>query len=589
MSCEVPSCNLPVFAACACTNCASNGPLLCYDHFQDNACKLVDNSATPGLTISEDRKEAMKKKFVENFDTGAQRNNSVMLTEDQWKKMMEEVEAAEGAVKKTIAQYGLARKFLLIKRSDGSTLLGRRKYDKQNNPVAPVIALSLPQAFDAIFHVHQSTIHGGIGIMLSSLRKQYWNVTQEQVAYFKKICEICASKAKLSCTNVVVKPVRSHRFGCRGQVDLVDLQSVKHNGFNWVLQYQDHFTKFSVLRALKTKRAAEVAHTLMSIFCLIGPPNILQSDNGKEFVNQILLEFKVIWPSIVIINGRPRHPQSQGSVERANQDVKTMLSSWCEENKTKDWTAGLHFVQLAKNCRAHSTLAKSSPYEAVYFRSCEFGIAVSELPASLRNALVSGEVINEEDISAEGQNAEEDEASDVTLLPDAQRQLIASERQVAVEEIDQRQQIQADRMVQRGKDAFPDPHVDDNVALAVDKVDRGPLDARSITCVVLRVTDKGFELGCKAGRFSMLFQKNSFLPLSEKLLRAENVPETVIESVRTAVQQLSTFGGQGFIRCSCIATKCKNNKCKCRSAKVACNSRCHPGRSCCNDCQTEES
>ena len=45
------------------------------------------------------------------------------------------------------------------------------------------------------------------------------------------------------------------------------------------MHYQDHFTKFSVLRPLKSKRAAEVAYNLLDIFLLLGAPHILQSDN----------------------------------------------------------------------------------------------------------------------------------------------------------------------------------------------------------------------------------------------------------------------------------------------------------------------
>lgn len=29
-----------------------------------------------------------------------------------------------------------------------------------------------------------------------------------------------------------------------------------------------------------------------------------------------------------LVNGRPRHPQSQGAVERANRDVCDMLATW---------------------------------------------------------------------------------------------------------------------------------------------------------------------------------------------------------------------------------------------------------------------
>ena len=48
-------------------------------------------------------------------------------------------------------------------------------------------------------------------------------------------------------------------------------------------------------------------------------------DNYKEFVAQVIIELKLIWPKMTIVYGKPQHPQSQGSAERASADVKDML------------------------------------------------------------------------------------------------------------------------------------------------------------------------------------------------------------------------------------------------------------------------
>ena len=74
--------------------------------------------------------------------------------------------------------------------------------------------------------------------------------------------------------------------------------------------------------------AAEVAYTLLDIFLTFGAPHILQSDNGREFTAGVIRELASLWPGLVLVHGRPCHPQSQGSIERANGDVKNMLSAW---------------------------------------------------------------------------------------------------------------------------------------------------------------------------------------------------------------------------------------------------------------------
>jgi len=41
-----------------------------------------------------------------------------------------------------------------------------------------------------------------------------------------------------------------------------------------------------------------------------------------------------MWNDIKIVDGKPRHSESQGSVKRANQDVGNMLATWMETNNT---------------------------------------------------------------------------------------------------------------------------------------------------------------------------------------------------------------------------------------------------------------
>ena len=72
---------------------------------------------------------------------------------------------------------------------------------------------------------------------------------------------------------------------------------------------------------MDTNCSAEVASNLFDIFVLIGCPTIFQSDNEKEFRAKVVEELKVLWPDLRIVHGRPRHPQPQGSVERANAEV----------------------------------------------------------------------------------------------------------------------------------------------------------------------------------------------------------------------------------------------------------------------------
>ena len=75
----------------------------------------------------------------------------------------------------------------------------------------------------------------------------------------------------------------------RAQVDLVDMQSQPDGDLKWIHVYQDHLTKF-VRHPVTSKRAPEIAYKLLDIFSIFGTPSILQSDNGREFVNPVITE-----------------------------------------------------------------------------------------------------------------------------------------------------------------------------------------------------------------------------------------------------------------------------------------------------------
>jgi hypothetical protein len=99
-----------------------------------------------------------------------------------------------------------------------------------------------------------------------------------------------------------------------------------------------------------------------------------------------------MWNDIKIVHGKPRHGESQGSVERANRDIEAMLATWMETNSTKKWAEGLRFVQALKN-RAYEYHegTKCSPYEAMFGVPMKLGIANSVLPRNVTVNMTTAE------------------------------------------------------------------------------------------------------------------------------------------------------------------------------------------------------
>ena len=72
-----------------------------------------------------------------------------------------------------------------------------------------------------------------------------------------------------------------------------------------------------------------------------------------------------MWPNCHLVHGKPRHSQSQGSVERCNQDVEVKLACWMRDNNSTKWSEALRFIQYSKNRCHHSGIGRT-PYEAVF-------------------------------------------------------------------------------------------------------------------------------------------------------------------------------------------------------------------------------
>ena len=53
-----------------------------------------------------------------------------------------------------------------------------------------------------------------------------------------------------------------------------------------------------------------------------------------------------MWKEIKLVQGKPRHSQSQRSVERANNDIDNMLFTWMSDNQSNDWETELNLFNF---------------------------------------------------------------------------------------------------------------------------------------------------------------------------------------------------------------------------------------------------
>ncbi|KAE8741003.1 hypothetical protein FOCC_FOCC013472, partial [Frankliniella occidentalis] len=176
--------------------------------------------------------------------------------------------------------------------------------------------------------------------MFEHVKKDYKNVSVEAINIFLDLCGVCLGKKKTRRRELTVRPLVFSAFNDRTQVDLIDFQSSPDRAFRWIMVVQGHLTKFS---------AVLVAENILPIFLEFGAPTVLQSDNSREFANAVVESLCRIWQGMKIVHGKPRHSQSQGSVERANQDIQNMLNAWMLTHRTNKWAEGQKWVANTKN------------------------------------------------------------------------------------------------------------------------------------------------------------------------------------------------------------------------------------------------
>ena len=97
-----------------------------------------------------------------------------------------------------------------------------------------------------------------------------------------------------------------------------------NNGYSWIINIIDMFSKFAWSIPIKNKTAKEVTESVAKFLSENKAPSILQSDNGSEFTS-VLFKSLMKKYNIKQILSAPYKPQSNGSIERFNGTLKRWI------------------------------------------------------------------------------------------------------------------------------------------------------------------------------------------------------------------------------------------------------------------------
>jgi len=151
------------------------------------------------------------------------------------------------------------------------------------------------------------------------------------------------------------------------------------NGNVCYLLVVDVFTRFVFLRVLKEHSAYAVAQELLDIFCTVGFPRIVTSDNGTEFVNQIMAE-------VIRVSGIDHrlisayHHRGNGVAERSIRTTSQTIYKLLE-GQVNLWDRYIPATQLYANLKV-AEVTGSTPYSLVFARKAN---ELEDYSASVEN------------------------------------------------------------------------------------------------------------------------------------------------------------------------------------------------------------
>lgn len=251
-----------------------------------------------------------------------------------------------------------------------ANMLYRRWSDGTNSE--SILQLIVPECKKTdvfhFFHEIPSAAHLGFDKTLEKVRHSfYWPAMTADIRRFIKTCDKCTAR-KLSREKNKA-PLGQYLVGEpmeRVAVDILGPLPLSSSGNRYALVMSDCFTKWTECVAIPNQEAKTVAQAFVNNFvCRFGAPLQLHSDQGKCFESKLFNEVCSLL-DIEKTRTTSMRPQANGTVERFNRTLASMLTMYCEDNQT-EWDVYIPQVMMAYRSSIHAS-TKITPNRMVFGR-----------------------------------------------------------------------------------------------------------------------------------------------------------------------------------------------------------------------------
>ena len=242
-----------------------------------------------------------------------------------------------------------------------------RRYHPSSSANMVTVPLLPPNLqIDALRRCHDDPVGGHLGYekSLHKLHQEaFWVSMSRDVEQYCRECVKC-NESKPPAP--IRAPMTSIPIGRPWQMVAIDVLEVpvSSNNNRYLLVLQDYFTKWVEVVPMPDQTAARIVSAVTKIFCSLGMPAVLHSDQGRNFESLLLREtLKAFGTSKS--HTTAYHPQGDGMVERFNRSLLQMLRSYVQVKQ--EWEMYLPLVLYAYRTAIHSSTGYS-PFELMYGR-----------------------------------------------------------------------------------------------------------------------------------------------------------------------------------------------------------------------------
>ena len=226
------------------------------------------------------------------------------------------------------------------------------------------LVLPMEKREGALLESHSEPTAGHLGRAKTLARLSlyyYWPSMRKEAANFVRNCLTCQQcKVQQAAPAGLMGSRRAARPWQIVAGDIMGPLPRSPRGHEYLLIFLDLFTRWIECVPIRRANAQTICKELNErVFLRFGPPEVFHSDNGTEFKNKALdkfLEERGVSHTTI----PPYHAQAN-PVERVNRTIKTMITSFLEDNH-RDWDSYVPELMYAYNTAVQESTGSSPAF-----------------------------------------------------------------------------------------------------------------------------------------------------------------------------------------------------------------------------------